>query len=86
VLFTLSNPNVLIAGGFATGLHAPNRAEAPSTKVAVQERIRHDTVTRIWGCWALHVSSNAQGELFFWGIMRVGTGLGGRCCLGPLAS
>ena len=82
-----SDPNVLIAADLREDLHATENGRGPIDKGRRSiERIRHDTVHPDMGMLGLERLQQAQGELFFRGIMGVGSWFGRPLFLGHLAS
>src|SRR6266852_5986635 len=77
VLCALPDPNVLIAADVREDLHATENGRGPIDKGRRSiERIRHDTVHSDRGMLGLERLKQAQGELFFGGIMGIGRWFG----------
>src|SRR5712692_12064841 len=80
VLCALPDPHVLIATDVREDLHATDNGRGPIDKGRCAiERIRHDTGHAERGMLGLERLQQAQGELFFGGIMGIG-----RWCGWPL--
>ena len=78
VLCALPDPNVLIAADVRDDLHAIENGRGTIDKGRRSiERIRHDTVHPDMGMVGLERLKQAQGELFFRGILGIGRWFGG---------
>ncbi len=83
MLCTLANPHVLSAADVRQDLHATAQGGGPIDKGRrALERIRHDTGHPERGMVGLACLEQAQGEVFFGGIMRVGYRVGRPLLLG----
>ena len=77
VLFALPDPNVLIAPDLRDDLRATENGRGTIDKGRRSiERIRHDTVHPDIGLLDLERLQQAQGELFFRGILGIGRWFG----------